>query len=65
SKELKTVPSAVTVFTHDEIKRMGLDSLDELMNLVPGFQSYRTSSLSLHPSLSSRGRRIGFTASEI
>lgn len=47
-KSLRTVPSAVTIFTHQEIKRMGLDSLDELMNLVPGFQSYRTSISSLH-----------------
>ena len=42
-KELKTVPAAVTVFTHKQINNLGMDSLDELMNMVPGFQSYRTS----------------------
>jgi len=64
-ENLKTVPSAVTVFTHEEIRRMGLDSLDELMNLVPGFQSYRSSSTSIHSQISSRGRRIGSAAAEI
>jgi len=64
-KELKTVPSAVTVFTHKEIKNMGLDTLDELMNLVPGFQSYRSSQSSVHYPFSARGRRIGGAGSEI
>jgi len=56
-KELKTVLSAVTVFTHKEIYNMGLDTLDELMNLVPGFQSYRSSISSVHYPFSARGRR--------
>jgi len=64
-EKLKTVPSAVSVFTHDEIKRMGLDVLGELMNLVPGFQSYRSSGSSLETPFSSRGRRIGSTTAEI
>jgi len=64
-EKLKTVPSAVTVFTHEEIKRLGLDKLGELMNLVPGFQSYRSSDSSLATPFSSRGRRIGSTVAEI
>jgi hypothetical protein len=36
SENLMKVPSSATVFTHEEIKRMGLDTLDELMVLVPG-----------------------------
>lgn len=64
-KELKTVPSAVTVFTHEEIERMGLETLDELMNLVPGFQSYRSSASAMHYPFSSRGRRIGSASAEI
>jgi len=64
-KELKTVPAAVTVFTHKQIMNLGLDSLDELMNLVPGFQSYRTSVSVLSYPFSARGRRIGNTGSEI
>jgi len=64
-KELKTVPAAVTVFTDREIKNLGLDTLDELVNLVPGFQSYRSSFSSLGYQISSRGRRIGNSNSEI
>mgnify|MGYP000142902130 CR=1 FL=1 len=64
-KELKTVPAAVTVFTHKQIMKLSLDSLDELMNLVPGFQSYRTSLSPLSYQFSSRGRRIGNTGAEI
>lgn len=65
TENIKTVPSAVTVFTYQEIKNMGLDTLDELMNLVPGFQSYRTSFSSMLYPFSSRGRRIALPASEI
>ncbi|PCJ31567.1 MAG: hypothetical protein COA90_05790 [Gammaproteobacteria bacterium] len=61
----RTVPSAVTVFTYEQIKRMGLDSLDELMNLVPGYQSYRDSTTPLTSSFSSRGRRIAADSAEI
>ncbi|OUR88710.1 hypothetical protein A9Q81_23100 [Gammaproteobacteria bacterium 42_54_T18] len=64
-KELKIVPSAVTMFTHQEINNLGLDTLDELMNLVPGFQSYRSSISSIDYPFSSRGRRIGNPGSEI
>ncbi len=64
-KELRTVPSAVTVFTHGEIQNLGLDTLDELMNLVPGFQSYRSSQSSVNYQYSSRGRRIGSSGAEI
>jgi outer membrane receptor for ferrienterochelin and colicins len=64
-KTIKTVPSAVTVFTHEQIKRMGLDSLDELMNLVPGFQSHRSSSAPSNSTFSSRGRRIAAESAEI
>jgi len=64
-EKLKTVPSAVTVFTHEEIDRLGLDKLGELMNLVPGFQAYQSSGSSLETPFSSRGRRIGSTTAEI
>ncbi len=64
-EKLKTVPSAVTVFTHEEIKRLGLDKLGELMNLVPGFQSFQSSGSSLGTPFSSRGRRISGVPAEI
>jgi outer membrane cobalamin receptor len=62
---LSSVPSAVTVFNYEEIHRMGLDTLDELMNLVPGFQSYTTSAASQLKYISSRGRRINNNGAEI
>jgi len=60
-----SVPAAVTVFTHQEIKRMGLDYLDELANLVPGFQSYRSAQSSLSSPISSRGRLNSLEAPEL
>jgi len=65
SETLNSVPSAVTVFSHEQIRKMGLDSLDELINLVPGFQSYRSSRSSISISVSSRGRRVGNASAEI
>lgn len=65
AENLKTVPSAVTVFSHEQITQMGLDTLDELMNLVPGFQTYRTATTPVHSPPSLRGRRIGPPAAEI
>jgi outer membrane cobalamin receptor len=64
-ESLRTVPAAVTVFTHKQITRLGLDTLDELMNLVPGFQSYQTSFMPQSTPFSSRGRRIFVVSAEI
>ncbi len=64
-ESLWSVPAAVTVFTHQEIKEMGLDYLDELANFVPGFQSYRTAQSPLQNPISSRGRLISIEASEL
>ncbi len=64
-ESLNSVPSAVTVFSHEQIKKMGLDSLDELISLVPGFQSYRISRSSMSISISARGRRVGNASAEI
>ncbi len=54
-ESLNTVPSAVTVFTHQQITRMGLDSLDELINIVPGFQSFRSTRSSINIATSCPG----------
>ena len=64
-ENLLSVPAAVTVFSYDEIKRMGLDYLDELANLVPGFQSYRSAQSPLENPISSRGRLNSLEAPEI
>ncbi len=64
-ESINSVPSAVTVYTYQQIKRMGLDSLDELINIVPGFQSYRSTRSSINMATSSRGRRIANAGAEI
>lgn len=33
-------PGSVTVFTREEIRRLGASTLDELLNLVPGMRTY-------------------------
>ena len=61
----KTVPGSVTVFTQDIIRRMGIDTIEELMNFSPGFQSYRQAESGIQSSYSSRGRRIGTSGREV
>jgi len=41
SEDMFTVPSSVTVFTYEQIRSMGVNSLEDLMNYVPGFQANR------------------------
>jgi len=55
---LQSVPSTVTVIGRDEIRRLGITRLDELMNIVPGYQRYRGIGGSLSALYSSNGRRI-------
>ncbi|BFT30994.1 catecholate siderophore receptor CirA [Alteromonas sp. D210916BOD_24] len=38
---VRDAPSSVTVFTHQQIKELGVQSVEELLNFVPGFQSSR------------------------
>lgn len=56
-ESLKTVPAAVSVFTHEQIERLGVDYLYELLNLVPGFQFNRNASNGAAYTYSARGRR--------
>ena len=65
SESLLSVPAAVTIFTHQEIQHFGIDTLSDLILLVPGFQSFQTDSLSTDMAISSRGRRIGTSSAEI
>ena len=65
SKDLSSVPSSVTVYGQDEIRRMGVDNLQELMNFVPGFQTYQTGDGPLVQTYSSRGRKSGTVGREI
>ncbi len=61
----RMVPSAVTVFSREQIQRLGAQYVEELMDLVPGFQRYRGANNSLNSMYSSRGRRIGTVSSEV
>ncbi|MEN0036731.1 MAG: TonB-dependent receptor [Cellvibrio sp.] len=64
-ESLQTVPSSMTVFTRADIRRLGLQNLPQLVNLVPGYQGYRSDASTLNLSMSSRGRRLGNNGSEI
>ncbi|GGY66440.1 hypothetical protein GCM10011613_07960 [Cellvibrio zantedeschiae] len=64
-ESLKTVPAAVTIFTHDQLEKLGQDYLYELLNLVPGYQSTRAADHGANYTFSSRGRRNSAQAREI
>lgn len=64
-ESLRTVPSVVTVFTREQIDRLGLDYLYELLRLVPGFQVSRNADNPFNYTYSAGGRRLGNRALEI
>jgi outer membrane receptor protein involved in Fe transport len=64
-ESLKSVPSAVTVFSRKQIEQMGFDYLHELLNLVPGYQSQRNAEYATLYSYSARGRRNGAQSKEV
>src|SRR3990167_9441370 len=64
-ESLKTVPSSMTVFTRADIRRLGLQNLNQLINLVPGYQGSRGDESSLSFPVSSRGRRVGTSGREV
>lgn len=64
-ESLKTVPAAVSVFTHEHIERLGVDYLHELLGLVPGFQSSRNGNTGLAYTYSARGRRTTHLSLEV
>lgn len=57
-ENLRSVPSAMTVFTHEEIQRLGFTELQQLAAQVPGFQVARTDGWGIGYSISNRGRSI-------
>ncbi len=64
-ESLRTVPSSMSVYTREDIRRLGLRHVAELVNYVPGYQSYRTDYNTLAWNTSSRGRSVGASGSEI
>ena len=65
NESLKTVPSAVTVFTHEQISVLGMDYLHELLSLVPDYQSNRHADNAVNYTYSARGRRNAAQSREI
>ena len=55
-------PSSVTVFTAEEIRGMGITTVQELLNFVPGYQALRNIEDSEAHAVSVRGRRGSFAA---
>ena len=64
-QNLNSAPSAVTVFTHNQFSRLGVNTLAELANFAPGFQVLRSADTGRYTMASSRGRRISATSAEI
>lgn len=65
SESLKTVPAAVTVFTREQLDKLGFDYLYELLSLVPGYQNTRGAENGYQYSFSARGRRSSGQAREV
>jgi iron complex outermembrane receptor protein len=57
-------PSSVTVFTRREILAMGVRSVEELLNFVPGMRSVRTASRDAY-AVGARGRNSGQLSNDI
>jgi iron complex outermembrane receptor protein len=64
-ESLKTVPSAVTVFTREQLNQLGFDYLYELLGLVPGYQFNRNADSPAGYTFSARGRRNSSEAREV
>lgn len=64
-ESIRTVPAAVTVFSRNDIERLGMDYLYELVSLVPGYQFDRHGDTAVGYTFSSRGRRNGAQAREV
>ncbi len=57
-------PSSVTVFTRREILDMGVRTIEDLLNYVPGFRSVRTASRSAY-AVGARGRNSAQSSNDI
>lgn len=64
-KQLRTAPSSITVFNRTQINNLGAEYLHELLNFVPGFQSYRQAEGSAEYFHSARGHRTSVSSREV
>jgi len=62
-ENLQSVPASMTLFTRTQIQQLGINTLEELMNHVPGYQNYTSDTN--QSSYSSRSRRIASGAREV
>ncbi|GEM_PF-466612 len=65
NETMLTVPSSVAVYEAADIKQMGLDTVDELLNFVTGVQSTSSDRNALFKRTSFRGRSTGTGGREI
>lgn len=56
-ERLLTSPSSVTVFSAEDIRRLGISTLDDLLRFIPGFYVARDSFQGQSSSIAVRGRR--------
>lgn len=64
-ESIRSVPSSMTVYTHEQIRDLGLGTLAELMDFVPGYQTARTEDTGFTRTYSNRGRRLGTGGREV
>lgn len=64
-KSLTDSPSTVSVFTAAEIESLGISNLQDLLNLVPGFQSKATGGHGMSKTVAARGRRASQNGFEV
>lgn len=62
-ESLRSVPASVTVFTQAHIRQLGVNTLEALMNHVPGYQSFRSDHTT--PTFSSRSRHLAHATREV
>ena len=64
-KSVRDVPASVTVFTRADLQTLAVNSLEDLMNRVPGMQSFHSSDRGIAQPSSIRGRRVAASNREI
>ncbi len=65
SEKIFDAPSSVSVFTREEFQAMGVESVEQLLNFVPGFMSSRESVFGQGYMVAARGRTTPQTSYNI
>ncbi len=64
-ESLLSVPASMTVYTREQIRELGVSTVEELMDFVPGYQTARVDDPGFSRTYSSRGRRLGSGGREV